>query len=67
MEYNKGVIMKKLSITLILMALLMSYDIANAGHFSLANKSMIELQLSGRNYQNNDFETVFQKRDSFTA
>lgn len=57
--------MKKFIITLILFALLFSFEVANAGHFSLANKSMIELQLSGRDYRNNDFESNFYERDSF--
>ncbi len=57
--------MKRFITVLILFALLFTVEAANAGHFSLKNKSMLELQLSGRDYRNNDFESVFYQRDSF--
>ncbi len=57
--------MKRFITVLVLFTLLFTVEAANAGHFSLKNKSMLELQLSGRDYRNNDFESVFYQRDSF--
>jgi len=57
--------MKKFLSLLILFALLISIEPANAGHFSLKNKSMLELEFSGRDYRNIDYTTVFDKKDSF--
>ncbi len=57
--------MKKLVSILIILALLCSFDVANAGPFSLKRKSMLEIKLSARDYRNNQYASTVLDRNSF--
>ena len=57
--------MKKIITMLIVLTLLFSAGSANAGQFSLKNKSMLELKFSGRDYRNNSYESIEYDRQSF--
>ncbi len=57
--------MKQLFTSLFLLTLLFAVETANAGHFNLAQKSMLEFTLSARDYSSNLNEVDFSNRDSF--
>ena len=64
-EENKGEIMKKLSISLVLFTLLILAQAAQAGNYSLNRRSMLEFTLSARDYHSDINDIDFGRHNSF--